>query len=84
MIILFILFLLILAVGFAIFKYIKTCIAILVLTLVCFFMIGNGLLPNMLLKNLESPPHIVVNPQFWHKRNAIVILGAGVVKILFT
>jgi uncharacterized SAM-binding protein YcdF (DUF218 family) len=79
--ILFILILLILAISFAIYKHIKTCIAILLVMLVTFFIIGGGLLPNCLLKHLESPYQTTVKPEYSSKRNAIVVLGAGVVKI---
>lgn len=51
------LFLLVVAIACAIFKFVKTCIIILMLMLVGFFMVRNGGLPNFLLEPLGSPHH---------------------------
>lgn len=76
-----ILLLLILAIVFAVFKHIKKCLIILILTLVCFYMIGNGIIPSLLLTNLELPYQEAVEPKFGQNRNAIVVLGAGSAKV---
>ncbi len=79
--ILIILLLFILAIVFAVFKQIRKCVVVLVLTLVCFYMIANGIIPSLLLTNLESPYQKVVEPTFGQNRNAIVVLGAGIAKV---
>ncbi|CAN5453461.1 YdcF family protein [soil metagenome] len=61
-------------------KYKKTSIAMLIITLVYFVLVGNGFLALLLTQQLELP-YVIDEKLYWEKRNAIVILGAGAVKI---
>lgn len=64
-----------------IFKLQKTGIFFTVLSVVVFLFIGSGLLPSLLLKNLQQPFKSTASIDFAAKRNAIVMLGAGNIKI---
>jgi uncharacterized SAM-binding protein YcdF (DUF218 family) len=76
----FILILLIIAIFLAISRHIKACISTLIFALVCFFAIGNGLVPLILLKQLQTPFVDLPKPE-WKSQNAIVLLGAGAIKL---
>jgi len=76
----FILILLIIITLFAIFKWTRGVNILLIFTLISFLAIGSGVVPLMMMKNLQSPffdlPEIK-----WEKSNAIVLLGAGVINL---
>jgi len=76
----FILILLIVAIGLATFRYIKLCMATLVVVFICFILIGNGLIPAILLDQLQYSFVSLPEPH-WKNKNAIVLLGAGAVKL---
>ncbi len=78
----FILFLLLLfAVMAALFKHPKTCRTFLCLTLISFYLIGNGMLSNTIITPLESKFKNGALHSFSEKPNAIVVLGAGIIQI---
>lgn len=70
---------LILILFFSLFKFKKTNILFIVITCASFLIIGCGWLPSCLLRCLQSP-FITLNPT-WKNENAIVLLGAGTVKL---
>jgi uncharacterized SAM-binding protein YcdF (DUF218 family) len=81
MTILLILFFIILAIVFLVLRHTKMCGTILIVTVISFLIVGNGTLPMLLLKPLESPYNVAFQPNYSQKKNAIVVLGAGVIKI---
>lgn len=76
----FFLILFIITIIFVLLHHIKTASITLLITLVIFLSIGSGLPLSYLLSHLESP-YIKQAPIHWLKRNAIVLLGAGTVKL---
>lgn len=58
----------------------KTSITMMILSVVSFFLVGNGLLAACLLKKLQAP-YAVEKPVIWGARNAIILLGFGTVKL---
>lgn len=78
---LFILVLLIATAGFSICKLKKLTVFTFLLTILCYFAIGNGLVASWLLNHLESSNVMPVKVD-WGKTNAIILLGAGTVKVL--
>lgn len=81
MTILLILFAIIAAIVYLVLDRLKTCGAILSIIVISFLVIGNGTLPTLLLKPLESRYNMEFKPEYSHKKNAIVVLGAGAVKM---
>lgn len=81
MTILLILFAIIAAIVCLVLGRLKTCGAILSITVISFLIIGNGTLPTLLLKPLESRYNMEFKPEYSQKKNAIVVLGAGAIKI---
>lgn len=79
----FILILFIIVIILLLIKHIKSGIATLGFTLICFLLIGNGLIPSILLKQLQAPFVSLPKPQ-WKSQNAIVLLGAGAIKLPIT
>ena len=77
---LFVFFLLITSVCLLIFRYIKTSIIFLLATLIGFLTVGSGLTASLLLRPLESP-YLTLSPPIWAKYNAIVVLGAGAIRV---
>lgn len=75
-----ILILLTIAIIFSLLHYTRTTSIILLITLIIFLSIGSGFPLSCLLSRLESPYTKQV-PIHWLKRNAIVLLGAGTVKL---
>lgn len=75
-----ILILLSVAIIFALLRYTKTASITLLTTLVIFLSLGSGLPLSYLLSDLESP-YTKQAPLHWQKRNAIVLLGAGTIKL---
>ncbi len=73
--------LLLVTLGFAIFKYYKTSLTILSFAIIIFFMTGNGFISKLLLKNLESFNVTTAQQPVWQQSNAIVILGGGTTKV---
>lgn len=75
------LFLLLLSLVFLLLNYKKTGIWILGLTVLLFWLIGSGFLTNIAIKPLlfRSP-----NTLIWRERNAIIVLGGGTTKDIFT
>lgn len=65
------------------YKKIKSGLSLLIATCIVSYSIGSGALPSFLLQKAQTPyaqnPNIV-----WQKSNAIVMLGAGTVKISST
>lgn len=76
---LFIVVLLLVACCLAFFRSNKACIIISLATLLSFILVGDGLLSLLLLKPLQNHP-IILQPN-WSKRNAIVVLGGGAIKL---
>ncbi|MES2353175.1 MAG: YdcF family protein [Pseudomonadota bacterium] len=72
--------LIIAALVFALLKWRRTSYTLYLISLLTFLAIGCGFLPNIMLANLQSPYAEPATAE-WNKRNAIVILGAGTVKI---
>lgn len=56
-------------------KLTKTRITILMMTVILFFMNCFGIIPSLLLKNLETYPFL--DQPKWAKNNVIILLGAG-------
>jgi uncharacterized SAM-binding protein YcdF (DUF218 family) len=79
----FILILLIITIILLLRKYIKTGTSTLIFTLACFLLIGDGLVPSLLLKQLQMPFVDMPEPQ-WGSQNAIVLLGAGAIQLPIT
>ena len=80
---LFIFFLLMVTTFFIAVNYRKASIFASAIVLIFFLLIGNGFIPWLLLKYLESPfttntKNVEVQ---WKNKNAIVLLGAGNVKL---
>lgn len=80
MTLLFIFILLFIAVWAIIVKHRKTAISAIFLALFSFLIIGNGLLPAILLKRLQAPFVNLSLPE-WKNQNAIVLLGVGTIKL---
>jgi len=76
----FILTLFILVIWLLIIKHAKSGLAILILAITSFIAIGSGLLPAILLKQLQIPYTDVPEP-LWKNKNAIVLLGAGTISL---
>jgi len=76
------LMLLLLILTFCAFLYCSRRITtgMLLLALGCYFAIGDGWVPNVLIKPLESPYYTLLGPE-WGTRNAIVLLGAGTTEL---
>ncbi len=79
----FILILLIMVIILLLIKHIKTAIATLMFTIICFLLIGNGFIPSILLKHLQTSFVDLPKPQ-WGNQNAIILLGAGAIKLPVT
>jgi uncharacterized SAM-binding protein YcdF (DUF218 family) len=77
---LFIFIVLFIAFFLIIFKHIKTGILTLGLALISFLAIGTGWMPAILLGDLQASFVDIPLPA-WKKQNAIVLLGAGTVKM---
>lgn len=75
-----ILILLLIAALLFIAKRRRSGLTVLLFTILCFIGIGNGFVPALLLKQLQAPFLELSLPQ-WKSKNAIVLLGAGVVKL---
>ncbi|WP_170131797.1 YdcF family protein [Aquicella lusitana] len=69
-----------LAGGLALFRYSKTSLILFMASLSSFLLVGDGILPALLLNWLESPFASYTQPSDWKKTNAIVLLGAGTMK----
>jgi uncharacterized SAM-binding protein YcdF (DUF218 family) len=68
------------ALAFLLFGKIKTAISLLFFSIGIFLLVGNGLIPTLFLEPLFVPK--VNNPaHLWKSKNAIVLLGGGLVKI---
>ena len=80
MVTLFILVLLIIVTILLFFKRVKSGLTILIFANICFIGIGNGLIPDILLRQLQSPFLNLPYPE-WKNKNAIVLLGAGAIKL---
>lgn len=52
-------------------------IALMSIFLICFFAIGNGFIPVILLKTLTIPQSQLEENPVWAQHNAIVVLGSG-------
>jgi uncharacterized SAM-binding protein YcdF (DUF218 family) len=63
-------------------RYRKTSLVVLVIAIGYFVIIGSGLLPSWLLKGITLPTTSFAPD--WGKKNAIVLLGAGTVKLSHT
>lgn len=75
-----VLLLLVLAFCFFLAKRLQTGIAILLVALICFVAVGDGLVASILLRHLQAP--FIDHPALsWRHKNAIVLLGAGAVKL---
>jgi uncharacterized SAM-binding protein YcdF (DUF218 family) len=72
--------LLLVAIGLAKFSYRKTSLSCLMVVTVLLLLSGSGLLPQLLLKNLQAYP-VASSDQHWGKYNAVVLLGAGAVEV---
>ena len=68
------------ALIFLLFGKIKTGISLLFFSIVFFLLIGDGLIPTLFLKPLLAPKMNNAT-HLWRNRNAIVLLGGGLVKI---
>jgi uncharacterized SAM-binding protein YcdF (DUF218 family) len=68
---------------FILFNRIKAALITVFITAFFFILIGNGLLPALLLKNLQQSYVHLPQPS-WQKNNAIVLLGAGAINITNT
>lgn len=75
-----ILFLLIIATILLLFKRIKSGLTILLFTIIGFIGAGNGLIPDMFLRQLQGQFLSAPRPA-WKNTNAIVLLGAGTIKL---
>ena len=71
-----ILFILFVACCFALLNWRKTTAAVIVVALIGFEAVGCGLVPSLLLKNLQLRS-VVENNSQRGKRNAIIVLGGG-------
>lgn len=80
MTVLFIALLLIISIFMLIFKRRKISMVILLVVLICYCVVGNGLFPSILLNQLQIPFVDLPEPK-WKNQNAIVLLGAGTVRI---
>lgn len=60
-------------------SYVKTGKIISIATLILFILVGIGVFSSYFLTKLESYPPL--NHPIWMKRNAIIVLGAGAVKL---
>jgi len=77
---LFIAILLILSISLLIFKRRVIGIGILLVAISCYFIVGSGWLPSLLFSQLQTPFVNLPEPE-WKNHNAIVLLGAGAVKL---
>ena len=75
-----ILFILFVACCFALLNWQKTTAAATIVALIGFEVVGCGLVPSLLLKNLQLRSIVEDNPQ-WGKRNAIIVLGGGTAQL---
>ncbi len=76
----FFIFLFLLAVCFYFVKWRQTCRLIFIILVALFLFIGTGLIPHLLLENLQKK--YSQNPDInWQENNAIILLGAGAQKI---
>jgi len=78
MIVLFIL--LLIAIYTAIMRHNKTCLLTLIIMMGYMLAIGTGILPAALLTNLQNA-YINLKKPSWGKNNAIILLGAGAIKL---
>lgn len=72
--------LIIIAIGLTYFKCYRTSVATLMTILVLVIAIGNGFIPSLLLKHLQSSFVDLPEPN-WKNKNVIVLLGAGALKL---
>lgn len=80
MIIMVLFFILLITIFFIIFGKKKIGISHILIFLLIFFSVGSGLFPMLLLSHLQN--HFLNNPKlYWERNNAIVLLGAGAIKI---
>jgi len=79
MLTLFIFILMTIATILAIYKRQRASLIMLCVTLVCFILIGNGVIGSILLKGLELP-FANTTPTEWKHKNAIILLGGGTIK----
>jgi uncharacterized SAM-binding protein YcdF (DUF218 family) len=77
---LFIFFLIIITISSLLCRYIKTSIIFSLAALIVFLAVGSGLIASLLLKPLEYP-YLTSSPPRWAKRNAIILLGAGAIRV---
>lgn len=77
---LFLLIFILLSIFFVFIRYRKTAIAMLSITFIYFVLVANGIIPAQLLKQLQLGFVTPAHPH-WQKRNAIVLLGAGTIKL---
>lgn len=80
MTVLFIAILFIISIFMLILKKKKIGMGILLVAVICYFIVGSGLFPSILLNQLQAPFIDLPNPE-WKSQNAIVLLGAGTVKL---
>jgi len=78
-----ILILLLLSSVLLLMKHIRTGTTVLILTVIYFLSIGDGVLPSVLLTHLQRPFIALAQPQ-WKHNNAIILLGAGTSKLPIT
>ncbi|MFI4919095.1 MAG: YdcF family protein [Legionellales bacterium] len=64
-------------------KQTKAGLTTLLLAITCFMLIGTGLIPAIILGPLQRP-FIELPEPLWKKKNAIVLLGAGSIKLPIT
>lgn len=79
-----ILIFLLLTIFLLLLKRIRASIITLIFTVVCFLGIGVGIIPSILLNQLQKPYAALPTLPKWGNRNAIVLLGAGTIKTPIT
>lgn len=72
-------FLIFIALILLLLNFRKTSLVFLSSSFILFLLIGNGIIPEYLLKQLESP-YAKPAALTWEKENAIILLGSGAVK----
>lgn len=80
MTILVLLFFLLLAVIALIFKWQKTVVTLFLIIFSYIFLIGDGLLPKIVLTSLQAP-YVALPHPVWKKSNGIILLGAGLIQL---
>jgi uncharacterized SAM-binding protein YcdF (DUF218 family) len=80
MLLCFIFCLLVLSLFLLLLKFKKAGLSVMIMALMLFLLIGNGVLISPLMQDLESA-YTTPSPLSWKSKNAIILLGAGAVKV---